>query len=119
MKDTLCHEVRVQSLEVRCGEVLLKLFPKVKEGVETVRDQDVLQREGIKYEDVNMWPISSCHFIATIYLLKPVEALISLIVLRNYLWYVHGCMSSDSCRTTFTDTLKATSNAVLTQHIPL
>lgn len=66
MKDTLCHDVRVQSLEVRCREVLLKLFPKVKEGVETVRDQDVLQREGIKYKDVNMWPISSCHFIATI-----------------------------------------------------
>lgn len=48
VKDTLCHDLHVQSLEVRCWEVLLELFPKVKEGVETVRDQDVLQREGIK-----------------------------------------------------------------------
>lgn len=66
LKDTLCHDVRIQSLEVRCGEVLLELFPKVKERVETVWDQDVLEQEGIKRKDVNMWHINSCHFIAII-----------------------------------------------------
>lgn len=43
-KDTLCHGVHVGSLEVRLGKVLLKLFAEVEEGVEAVRDQDVLQR---------------------------------------------------------------------------
>lgn len=62
MKDTLCHDVYIQSLEVGRGEVPLELLPKVKERVETLWDQDVLQRGGIKRKDVNMWPISSCRF---------------------------------------------------------
>lgn len=48
LKDTLCHDVYIQSLEVRCGEVHLELFPQVKERVETVWHQDVLEREDIK-----------------------------------------------------------------------
>lgn len=58
----------IQSLEVRCREVLLELFPQVYEGVETVGDQDVLERRENKQKDVNMWPIRSCHFIAVILL---------------------------------------------------
>lgn len=42
LKDTLCHVVYIQSLEVRRGEALLELLPEVKERVETVWDQDVL-----------------------------------------------------------------------------
>jgi len=53
LKDTLCHGVYIQSLEVRCGEVLLELFPKVKERVEIVWDQDVLEGEEVKRTDVN------------------------------------------------------------------
>lgn len=48
LKDTLCHDVYIQSLEVRSGEVLLELLSKVKERVETVWDQDVLERKEIK-----------------------------------------------------------------------
>lgn len=37
----------IQRFEVRSGEVLLELLPKVKERVETVWDQDVLERNTV------------------------------------------------------------------------
>lgn len=68
LKDTLRHVVDIQSFEVRCREVILELLPQVKERVETVWHQDVLEREEIKREAVNVWPINSCRFIALIFL---------------------------------------------------
>ena len=59
----------IQSLEVRGREVFLELLPKVKEGVETVGDQDVLKRKGNEQKDVSKYLISSCHFITLITLL--------------------------------------------------
>lgn len=44
----------------------LELFPKVKERVETVWDQDVLKRGDIKETDVTQRPFNSCLFIAII-----------------------------------------------------
>lgn len=73
LKDTLCHDVYIQSLEVGRGELHLELFPKVKKRVETVWHQDVLGREEIKGEDVNVWPIDSCRFIALILLFAQVS----------------------------------------------
>lgn len=51
-KDTLCHDAHVGSLEVRHRKVLLKFFAEVKEGVEAIRYQDVLQMDAM-----NEWVI--------------------------------------------------------------
>lgn len=52
-KDTFSHGVHMQSLEVRRRKVAFELFSKIEEGVEALRDQDVLRRDEIKQKDVN------------------------------------------------------------------
>lgn len=44
-KDTVCHDVYIQGLEVSHGKVLLKFFPQVSKSIETVGHQDVLRRK--------------------------------------------------------------------------
>lgn len=91
--------------------MILELFPQVKERVETVWHQDVLEREEIKREDVNVWPINSCRFIALILLFAQAtkaacatlhkacgrisRASLSGCALRVQVRYVHGHVSLD------------------------